>query len=131
MLKNVRLCIIPIAKKGDGKAISNIVGRHHYAEGRSGQHFFYDYDDPFSHGLHPLYMILPPLKNVQRLRIEDDDGSIEDREISSGAYLTIKDGVVIDQLDEGCDMGADYVGRYENGGDAFSLLESGKFQKIR
>lgn len=76
-------------------------------------------------------MILPPLKDVQLLRIEDDEGSIEDREISGGAYLAIKDGVVVDQLDEGCDMGADYVCSHRDRADAFRLLESGKFKKIR
>jgi hypothetical protein len=120
-----------VARQNDGRTMSNIVGHHHYAEGRPGQSFFDDYDDPFANGLHPMYMILPPLKDVQLLRIEDDEGSIEDREISGGAYLAIKDGVVVDQLDEGCDMGADYVCSHRDRADAFRLLESGKFKKIR
>jgi hypothetical protein len=118
-----------VAKKGDKSDLAALVGHHRYVSKELNT--ANDYDDPLSNGLHPVYMILPPLKDVQLVRVDDMDGNAEDRDIFSGAYISIKNGVIVDQLREGCEFDLDYVCSYADRKGAFRLLESGNFEKIR
>jgi hypothetical protein len=116
-----------VVEKGDQDQIANLVGHHRYVNGDP--KYYQDYDDPVAHGLHPVYMVLPPLKNVTLVRVEDREGNADQRDMFSGAYLSIKDGKVVDQLNEGCTFLPDYSCVDDRGTKQYRLLESGKFAK--
>ena len=116
-----------VARKGDQDSIGMLVGHHRYRKGNPKYHN--DYDDPVSNNFHPIYMVLPPMKDVALVRVEDQDGNAEDRDVFGGAYLSIKGGVVIDQLDDGCTFMPDYSCVDDRGAKVFVLAENGKFVK--
>lgn len=86
-----------------------------------------DYDNPVANNLHPVVLIFPPLKNVVLVRVEDIEGADDARDQMSGVYLAIKDGKVVDQLNEGCSFNADYVCSTQGESAKYKLLETGKF----
>jgi hypothetical protein len=116
-----------VASKDDKDPIARLVGHHHYIKGNPKYH--HDYNDPLSKGLHPLYIVLPPFKDVLLIRVQDGEGGAEERDVFTGAYLSIKNGVVVDQLNEGCHMTADYTCVDRDGKKLFRLLETGKFSQ--
>lgn len=117
------------ATKKNADPLAQLIGTHNYVKG--GGQGAYDYDDPWEHDLHPVFMILPPLKDVLLVRVDDSEGGNEQRDVMSGAYLAIKDGKVTDQLNEGCDFDTQHFCLGENGEKWYQLLESGKFKPVR
>lgn len=61
--------------------------------------------------------------------VEDRKGNAEDRDFFGGAYLSINDGTVIDQLDEACIFMPDYSCVNERGILMYRLAGTGKFIK--
>ena len=118
-----------VATVNDNNKIAKAVGHHYYIRGNP--KYNQDYDDPVAHGLHPLYMVLPPLKDVFLVRVQDSEGNGEDRDVFSGAYLTIKNGIVIDQINEGCNMNLDYTCADSHGNVLFRVLDNGKFERLQ
>jgi hypothetical protein len=118
-----------LATKQSKDKLSQLVGMHNYYKNRGEREHPEDYDNPVSHGLHPLFVILPPMGSVIVVRVEDLEGGKEKRDTMSGAYLAIKDGKVTDQLNDGCD----FTPKYEcvsEGKMLFQLTEAGKFKKL-
>jgi hypothetical protein len=116
-----------VTSKNDKDIIGKLVGHHHYLKGDPKN--YNGYDDPVSNNFHPVYMLLPPLKDITLVRVEDLEGGAEDRDIFSGAYLSIKNGAVVDQLDDGCRFLSDYSCVNDRGTKMYRLAESGKFIK--
>jgi hypothetical protein len=116
-----------VANKSDRNLIGKLVGHHRYLKGDP--KYYNAYDDPVSNNLHPIYMVLPAMKGITLVRVEDHEGKAEDRDIFSGAYLSIKDGLVVDQLDDGCTFMPDYSCVNDRGTKAYRLTETGKFLK--
>jgi hypothetical protein len=110
--------------------LTQLVGTHNYQKG--GQPEAQDYNNPLANGLHPYFLVLPPLKDVILVRVEDyEQGDTAGRDGLTGAWLAIKGGVVTDQLNEGCNMNADYSCVDSSGKKMYQLLETGKFKKIK
>lgn len=118
-----------IAKKESTNYIAQLIGNHDYRKG--GANFADDYAPPFAHNLHPVYNVLPPFKGIVVVRVDDlEPGKNEEREIMGGAYLSIKSGKVIDQLNERCNFTEKYTCIDEENNQKFQLLENGKFKKL-
>lgn len=117
------------ATKKDTDALTQLIGSHDYKKG--GARNAEDYDNPLANNLHPTFMILPPLKDVLVVRVDDfEPGIKEQRDMMSGAYLSIKDGKVIDQLNFGCTIDPDYYCVAEDGTKQYQLVDTGKFKKL-
>lgn len=118
-----------IAKKESTNYIAQLVGNHDYRKG--GANFADDYATPFAHNLHPVFNVLPPFKGVVVVRVDDlEPGKNEEREIMAGAYLSIKSGKVVDQLNERCNFTEKYICVDEDNSQQFQLLENGKFKRM-
>jgi hypothetical protein len=116
-----------VANKSDRNLIGKLVGHHRYLKGDP--KYYNAYDDPVANNLHPIYMVLPAMKGITLVRVEDHEGKAEDRDIFSGSYLSIKDGMVVDQLDDGCTFMPDYSCVNDRGTKTYRLAETGKFLK--
>jgi hypothetical protein len=116
------------ASPKDNDRLTVLVGHHHYIRGDPEYH--YDFNDPVSNGLFPVFTVLPPLGEVILVRVDDSDENVESRDIFSGTYLSIKDGKVVDQLDQGCSISRDYTCVDRDGRRLFRLTETGKFKKL-
>lgn len=117
-----------VASDKDTDALAKLIGTHDYKKG--GAIHADDYASPFASKLHPTFAILPPLKDVLVVRVDDFEGGQGQRDTMSGAYLTIRDGKVIDQLNEGCTIDDTYACVGEDGKKRFQLLDTGKFKKL-
>jgi hypothetical protein len=109
-------------------ALLKLIGAHAYVK-NGARGASEDYDNPVSHGLHPVALVFPPLKGVVLVRVDDVEGG-DVRDAMSGAYLAIKDGKVTDQLNEGCSFNADYVCSAQGEPARYRLLETGKFSSM-
>ncbi|WP_426322093.1 hypothetical protein [Pseudoduganella sp. R-43] len=119
-----------IARKESANYIAQLVGHHDYRKG--GASFADDYATPFSHGLHPVFNVLPPFKGIVVVRVNDlEAGENRGRDVMGGAYLSIKSGKVVDQLNVRCNLTEEYICVDEDGNPEYQLLESGKFKRIR
>jgi len=63
------------------------------------------------------------------VRVEDFEARDESRDPMSGVYLVMKDGVVTDQLNEGCELDAHWGCRSTREKTSRTLLPSGKFTR--
>jgi hypothetical protein len=116
-----------VASKDDQDMVANLFGHHRYV--KKNTKYYDDYNEPVLNGFHPIYMVLPPMKDLIVVRVEDREGNAEDRDFFGGAYLSIKDGTVIDQLDGACTFMPDYSCVNEHGIPAYRLADTGKFVK--
>lgn len=118
-----------VATKKDTDPISKLIGTHLYI--KNGAKGDKDYDNPLAHNLHPVYFLLPPLKNVLVVAVQDkQQGEDSNRSGIDDLYLVIRDGQVTDQLMGTCKLTAEYVCVSDDGKKTHRLLESGKFEKI-
>lgn len=118
-----------VARKESANYIAQLVGNHDYRKG--GASFADDYASPFSHDLHPVFNVFPPFKGIIIVRVNDlEQGKNEEREIMAGAYLSIKSGKVVDQLNERCNLTEKYTCIDEDNNQQFQLLENGKFKRM-
>jgi hypothetical protein len=114
----------------DKDPLSALIGTHKYLAGGSQTNNAEDYDDPLSNGLHPVFMLLPPLGDVLLVRVEDMQGG-EVRDGIGGVFLSIKNGRVVDQLNDDCNWNERYYCGYDDGKPRYQLLESGKFKELK
>jgi hypothetical protein len=118
-----------VARKNDRDELARLVGSHDYFTGRS--EYSPEYANPFKNGLHPTFLVFPPFRSVQLVRVDDIERIInEERDGFPGAFLAIKDGKVTDQWNYGCNLTPDYVCKDDDGRPQFQLLETGKFKKV-
>jgi hypothetical protein len=118
-----------IASAKSEDPISKLVASHGYTK-NGARYAGEDYDNPGAHGLHPVFTVLPPMKNVIVVRVDDLEGRNDERDVMAGVYLAIKDGKVTDQLNDGCSFDAQYVCSGSNPDRKYKVLETGKFVKI-
>lgn len=120
---------MPYVATADGDTLSQLIGTHDYQKG--GARYAEDYAPPFANKLHPVFIMLPPMKDVLLVRVDDlEQGPNEQRDVMSGVFLAIKNGKVTDQLNEGCTITTDYACVDDDGKRQYQLLETGKFQKL-
>lgn len=118
-----------IASKDSRERVSRLIGSHAYHK-RGARHGTEDYDNPVANGLHPVFLVFPPLGDVILVRVDDIENT-ENRDAISGAYISIKNNKVVDQLNEGCNFDIDYVCSTSSEKPIkFQLTKEGKFRKI-
>ncbi|MBH9578862.1 hypothetical protein [Inhella proteolytica] len=116
------------ATRGSREPLAKLVGSHDYPKW-GGRNESGDYANPVQNGLHPVFLVFRAHPGMWVLRVEDLEGRGEARDPMSGVYLVVKDGVVTDQLNEGCELDVQLVccnSRYE---PPYTLLPSGKFTR--
>ena len=118
-----------VASRDSREHVSRLVGSHTYHKGGA-RHGTEDYDNPVANGLHPVFLVFPPLGDVILVRVDDIENT-EHRDAISGAYISIKDDKVIDQLNEGCNFDINYVCSTSSETPIkFQLTKEGKFKKL-
>lgn len=116
-----------VATQTSTDTLSRLVGAHNYKRG--GARFATDdYDNPVSHGLHPVFLVFAAMGDVTVVRVDDFEARNEQRDPISGAYLAIKNGRVTDEINFGCDLDAEYI--CSGDGRRVKLTSEGKFQSI-
>ena len=118
-----------VADSSSKDDLSKIVGSHLYVKGGMDGISSSEYDNPVKNGLHPIYLIFKTHKDVILARVTDSDRA-QDRDIVPGAYISIKNGKVVDQLNEGCNFDEKFVCSSSNSKQKYRLTESGKFLKL-
>lgn len=117
-----------VASRSSTDPVSRLVGAHDYKKGGAGAADD-DYDNPVSHGLHPVFLVFPPMGDVALVRVDDFEGHQETREQISGAFLAIKGGQVTDELNTGCELDVRFVCT-DSDGHKYKLTANGKFQRV-
>jgi hypothetical protein len=108
-------------------SLMDIIGNDDYA--MHGQQYTEGFSPPFKQKVAATFLVLPPLKQVVLVRVDDFDiVRNEERDVMSGVYLSIVAGKVVDQI-EGCQFDRDYVCRVE-GAAVARLTDNGKFERV-
>jgi hypothetical protein len=115
-----------VAIKSDIDPLARTIGAHTYK--KNGAEAEKDYDNPVSHNLHPVYMVLPPLKDIVVVAVEDVEFG-DSRPGMAGVFLSIRNNKVIDQITADCSLNEDYSCVAGDGKKKYQLLNTGKFQK--
>jgi len=119
-----------VAKKDDADPLARLIGSHQYK--KFGAEADKDYDNPVAHGLHPIYMLFRPLKDVIVAAVEDiEQGESSGRSGMTGVYLSIKGGKVVDQITGECMLQPDYSCTDLKGRKIYQMLDTGKFVKVK
>lgn len=119
-----------IARKASNDRLAQLIGNHNYLKG--GAEYSDDYAPPFSKNMTPVYLVLPPAKDLLLVRVEDmETGPKSERSTMGGVYLSIKDGKVVDQLNSGCNIDEQHVCVAQDGTKLYKLQENGKFLKMK
>lgn len=109
--------------------IVKAIGNHNFE--KAGASHATDFSPPFAHGMHPVILLFPPMKDVLLVRVDDFDiGAPESRDPMAAVYLSIKNGKIVDQMGAGCNVDAAYVCT-DRDGNKRQLTDSGKFQKLK
>jgi hypothetical protein len=117
-----------IAMGSSTDAIARLVSHHNYegpAVGSRGPQTN-DYNNPAKSGLRPIYQALPPKGDIALVHVIDEEGS-QSRDSMPGAYLSIRNGKVVSQLNVNCTMGLDYVCRELGSSMYYTLNVKGEF----
>lgn len=114
------------AAPGSKSRLLKLIGNHDYS--KTGGENAFEYGTPFKFKRMPTFVVLPPHKGVHVLRVDDLEViRDEERDRFSGAFISIKDGVIVDQLDTGCNFDAEFVCTDPRGKKVARLSDSGKF----
>jgi hypothetical protein len=119
-----------VASRATVDKVSKLVGAHEYQKHGALSNSTQDYDNPVAHGLHPVFLVFPPLGDVLLVRVDDMEGSEDDRDSVGGMYLAIKSGVVTDQLNSGCSFDQHYTCSGD-GTAVYQLMEAGQFKRLK
>ncbi|MFB9246423.1 hypothetical protein IV454_27830 [Massilia antarctica] len=112
-------------KKND--PIMSLVGNHDFA--KFGAEYANGFSPAFAQKTRATFMLFPPMSNVLLIRVDDFDlVRSEERDVMSGAYITVVNGKVIGQI-QGCNMNERYECILDQKVVA-KVLPSGKIQSI-
>lgn len=109
----------------DTGALAKLIGSHGYMPANKES----DYNNPVAHKLHPVFMVLPPFKDVTLVVVVDLEEN-ESRIALPITYLAIKGGKVTGQTTEYCNFSGDYICSDNDGKKLYQLLETGVFKKL-
>lgn len=116
------------ATKADTDPLGKLIGSHQYR--KNGAKVGKEYDNPVSHGFHPIFMLFPAKNDTIIAAVEDiEEGESSNRTGMTSVYLSIKADKVVDQAPGGCLLQADFSCVDMNGKRMFQLSDSGKFVK--
>ena len=94
----------------------------------NGQQYTEGFSPPFKQKVAATFLVLPPMKQVVLVRVDDFDIRNEERDVMSCVYLSNVDGKVVDQI-EGCQFDRDYVCRVE-AAEVARLTDNGRFERV-
>lgn len=117
-----------VADSGSKNKLAQLIGTNNYE--KRGAQRAQDYSPPFANNLHPVYTVLPPMKDVIVVHVEDLEPRNGEREVMSGVFLSIKDGKVVDQISTTCAMNENYIcmaGETKQ----YQLQPTGKFKRLQ
>lgn len=109
----------------DTSPLAKLIGSHNYMPGQKDS----DYNNPVQHKLHPLFMLLPSLKDITLVVVIDLEET-ESRIVMPITYLAIKGGKVTGQTTETCNLSSDFICSDNDGKKLYQLLETGVFKKL-
>lgn len=116
-----------VASKSDADPLARTIGTHNYK--KNGADGDSDYDNPVAHNLHPVFMLLPPLKDIVVVAVHDAESG--DARPGTGAiFISIRNNKVVDQINAKCTLNEDYSCTDGAMNKRYQLLDTGKFQKI-
>lgn len=119
-----------VARKENAGKLAQIIGNHNFA--RNNAEYTDDYAPPFAKNMHPTFIVFSPKNDFLLVRVDDfEPGPKSERNTFGGAYLSIRAGKVVDQLNSGCNIDEQYRCISEDGTKLFQLQENGKFQKLK
>ena len=108
--------------------IVKAIGNHDFE--KAGASHATDFAPPFAHGMHPVILLFPPLKDVLLVRVDDFDiGAPESRDPMGAVYLSLKHGKIVDQMGAGCNFNAAHI-CIDRDDKKIQLTENGKFKKM-
>lgn len=116
-----------VATKNDADPLSRLIGAHDYRKSASTAPK--DYDNPVANKLNPVYMLLPPLKDVMVVAVEDLDKN-DARPGMGAVYLAVKNNQVADQISASCVLTEEFSCVDGEGRKLYQLRESGKFDRL-
>ncbi|WP_426337245.1 hypothetical protein ACN9MY_10005 [Pseudoduganella sp. R-31] len=96
-----------VADSESKNRLAQLIGSNNYE--KRGAQMAQDYAPPFANKLHPVYTVLPLMKDVTVVHVEDLEPQNGEREVMSGVFLSIKDGKVVDQVNATCVMNENYI----------------------
>lgn len=115
-----------VASPASASALHKLIGNHDFH--KTGGEYAFDYGPPFKFRRTPTFIVLPPRNGVYVLHVDDlEPINNEERDRFAGAFISIKDDIIVDQLDRGCTFDADYVCTDSDGVRQGRLTNSGKF----
>lgn len=115
-----------VASKSDADPLARTIGSHNYKKG--GADGDADYDNPVAHNLHPVFLLLPPLKDIVVVAVHDVEYG-DARPGTGAVFLSIRNNKVVDQINASCTLNDEYACVDGEGKKRYQLLSSGKFQK--
>lgn len=116
-----------VASRQSRDPLSKLVGAHPYQKGGA-ENESEDYNNPVANNLHPVFLVFPPMGDVVLVRVDDMEKA-EERDPIRGAYISIKGGKVIDQLNEACSFDTSYLCSNGDRKPKFQLTETGMFRR--
>lgn len=118
-----------VATRQSRDALSKLVGSHLYQKGGAANESE-DYNNPVANNLHPVFLVFPPMGDVVLVRVDDMEKA-EERDPIRGAYISIKGGKVIDQLNEACSFDTSFLCSSGDKKPKYQLLDTGKFSQLK
>ena len=116
------------ATKADTDPLGKLIGSHQYR--KNGAKVGKEYDNPVSHGFHPIFMLFPAKNDIIVAAVEDiEEGESADRTGMASVYLSIKADKIVDQAPGNCLLQPDFSCTDLNVKRIFQLSDSGKFVK--
>jgi len=116
-----------VAESGSKNMLAQLIGNNNYE--KRGAQMATDYAPPFSNNLRPVYTVLPPMKDVVVVHVEDLEPRNGTREVMSGVFLSIKDGKVVDQINAACVMNENFI-CMAGESKQYQLQSTGKFKRF-
>jgi len=117
-----------VAAANSSDIIARLVGHHNYESPAVGlrESLTNDYTNPVESGFRPVYQVFAPKGALTLVHVTDLQGS-SSRDAMPGAYLSIRNGKVVSQLNSNCTMGLDYVCREVDSAVHYTLNSEGEF----
>ena len=86
-------------------------------------------NNPVSHGLHPIFIAFPPKGDVILVRVFNMEQTPDDVGYLPATYISIKEGKVVDQLDDHCNFDEKYVCELPGAASKIQLGADGRFAR--
>ena len=104
--------------------LNKIVGSYDYLKQSHGTGRL---SNPAAHNLHPIFLAFPPKGDVILVHVYELELTPDDPDFLPTTYISVKNGVVVDQMDASCNFNAQYDCVSDDKRVTARLGDSGKF----